>query len=397
MSNILLLMRYYEEEHLKIHSYKFDDQIKAFKNLGNVVYYISISREGYYLINTDGFRLKLANRVNVNNSIMNKILTHQFLYKSILKVYKIGLKFKIVYMRAMPSTHMLHRAIRKIKIISENIVVEIPSYPPSSEYKIEKSIIKKLVFRVNNLYEKKIAKSVDLYTLIGEKSDNFLGKPAINISNGIDVERVNISSFPTKIKGEINILLLAKMAKWHSYDRILKGLKDFVDNNNLISLTYKIKLWFVGPDTDGSLNEWKSLAINLGLSDYTVFIDALHGEELDTYFSYMNIGIGALGLFKKNAKITSELKIREYCARGLPFIYAANDESLEESLKFCKKVPNNNTNIDFRDIINLYELTYRDREKISNEMRRYAKDFMSWEASFTKIFKFLDDYRGEMK
>ncbi|MEG1886655.1 MAG: hypothetical protein RR177_00880, partial [Oscillospiraceae bacterium] len=145
----------------------------------------------------------------------------------------------------------------------------------------------------------------------------------------------------------------------------------------------------VGPDGDGSLKEWQDLTERLKLQDYVSFHGAKFGSELSDMFNQCDIACDSLGCYVKNFNACSSLKIREYTARGIPFILTINDNLIDESLPFWKRFEDNSNNIDMKSVIDFVEET----RKISNlpqKMNDYAKENMTWERQLQILFDKLN-------
>jgi glycosyltransferase involved in cell wall biosynthesis len=132
----------------------------------------------------------------------------------------------------------------------------------------------------------------------------------------------------------------------------------------------KIELLIVG---DGSeKNNLIQRVIDTGLTNNVIFTGALEGKELDLIFNDVHIGIGTLGSYRKKLFSSSTLKVREYAARGLPFILAEDDIDFSNNLEFVYRVPNNSSPINFFNIINWYS-DLRQSQISSLEIRKYAE------------------------
>jgi hypothetical protein len=60
----------------------------------------------------------------------------------------------------------------------------------------------------------------DAAVLIGDKSDHFFGLPAINITNGVNVDEFSFQRRPGN-SGEIVLVGVAGTLWWQAYDRVL--------------------------------------------------------------------------------------------------------------------------------------------------------------------------------
>ena len=135
--------------------------------------------------------------------------------------------------------------------------------------------------------------------------------------------------------------------------------------------------------------QWTALVKQLGLEKEVVFHGVKYGTELDEMFDYVDVGIGTLGLYRKQFSFSSILKIREYCARGLPFVYAGDDPAFEGQTAFCMQVPNDDSIIDVQAVMSFAE-NMRDKAGVMEDMRRYASSNISWKVQMQKIFTALE-------
>ena len=115
---------------------------------------------------------------------------------------------------------------------------------------------------------------------------------------------------------------------------------------------------------------------------------SLTGDPLTAMFDTAAAGIGTFGMYRNNMDHASILKIREYMARGLPFIYAHDDPDLTEDMPWCIRFPNDDSPVDMQRVADFVDKV-REHTGLSGEMRAYAAGHMSWEAQFTKLFGVL--------
>jgi hypothetical protein len=358
---------------------KFDNQMNAFKSMGYDISFIGYDLKNIYLCQQYKkyklYFLYWKFLPKFNNSIL-----YTYIFLSVIKAFKYN-KFDYIYIRYCPILPFYLKMVYFIKTHSSKLVIEIPSFPQQKEEDSDNRIYRRFVFFISRYLRKNEAKYVDLYLLIGEKTHGFnLGKPALNIENGIDVESVNLRT-PCITDSEIHILALANMARWHGYDRLILGLDEYLNTN----IHTKITIHLIGNDGDGTLKKLKELVIKRRLCDYVFFEKAKYGIDLDNVFNRCDIGIGAIGLFRKKIDNTSELKIREYCARGIPFIYSGFDPVLKDNLEFCLKIPNDSSNVNIQCLIDFVKET-RKNNQLPIKMRRFASSKMSWQIQFQKMF-----------
>lgn len=368
---------------------KFDGQIAAAKRLGLDVYYTACDNKYIYLVHNND-RMELRRKAFSRRiPILSEIDEYHALYmatKNIKKYYKIH--FSYCYIRMMYATPGFIYAIKRLHDADTKNIIEIPTYPHVREIEAMKNGIVKEMLTVSMRGEKYLAKYVDLFALIGDKSNGtYLSKPSVNIENGIDVENIPLRHHASGLNNEIHLLALASMNYWHGYDRLIEGIFNYY----IDSQDYSIVLHMVGPEGDGSLVEWRALAKKRGIEQHVKIEGVLYGTKLEHMVNLCDVGIASLGLHRSGFASSSILKIREYFARGLPFIYATSDESLRENSieKYCLKVPNDDSAIDMKAVIAFIKRA-RMEKLLSEQMRQFAVSNLSWDRQFSKIFNRLE-------
>ena len=122
----------------------------------------------------------------------------------------------------------------------------------------------------------------------------------------------------------------------------------------------------------------EALAQLLGLTDRVTFHGPLYDETLNTLVARCDVGVGSLGMYRYGLAQGMTLKLREYLARGLPFVSAVDDPALPADADFALRVPNDDTPIDMNAIVAFAQKAKSDAE-LSARMRAYAQASLSWE------------------
>ncbi len=383
MGKVLYVMKYPLEEPYSIMQ-KLDGQMKAVSSLGHEVYYISFDREHLYLNHGDSREI-IQHTTAGRSKVYYHLISFYDIYSAADKALKKE-KFDLVYFRYGP-LNMMGSRLLKTAAEKSTLVVEIPTFPANRE--TQKTAMRRLYMRLSDKRWIKAAQYISLFTLIGEKADSFLGVPALNIDNGVFVEGIPMKTGVNAKDGKRHLLAVAAMSNWQGYDRIIQGLANW---KNPRSGEYVIDM--VGDEGDGSLKEWKRLAFECGLEKQVIFHGRLTGDRLTEMFETAEIGLGSLGMYRKRMNDGSVLKIREYMARGLPFLYAHDDPALSEDMPWCIKFPNDGSPINMNRVDEFVNSlgTY---QEMSKQMRQYAAEHMSWEAQFTRIFSKLKELTGK--
>lgn len=288
-------------------------------------------------------------------------------------------RFDVVYMRHCPISPKGIRMMRRIAEAGSQLVVEIPSFPLENEGK--RNMLRRLYWAYSQHCWKRAAQYVTRFVVIGGPADSYLGRPAMNIDNGVDVEAIPLRQHEPAADGKIHFLALATMARWHGFDRLIQGVAQMS-----LELRQQLVVDMVGSDGDGSLPRWQQLVEELGMQEYIRFHGYQTGKALDEVFATADVGICSLGLHRHGYQTASHLKLREYTARGLPFVYAGQDPSIPQGASFCLRIPADDSPVPMEEAL-AFARRMRGQAQIPGEMRRYARENMSWEAPMKKALQ----------
>lgn len=372
---VLYLMRYTEsiDDAKKI---KFDGQINGLRKLGYDVHYIAYNDKSFYLV-TNNERIYLKTVIVCNSGLY----FHTKFFSDLCKVSTTIIKkyeYNFVYIRTMYLGMSGVRLNRKIFNEKMPIIVELPTFIANGAEK-HRNWVRKIASIYLDWCNKLSANYVSFFVLIGDKANAYMRRPAINIANGIDVENCPLRNaiFDMDV---IHLVSVSSMAYWHGYDRLIRGLANYQEKD------FKVIYHVIGK---GAMNEpWRELAKQLGVDDKVIFHGAMFGEELYSFLDTCDVGIGALGAYRKAIDITSELKIREYTAYGLPFIYGTKDVTIRNNFEYSARIPNDDSDVNIGEVV-AFALKMRTEKDVSEEMHAYAAQHMSWEGQWEKILNQL--------
>lgn len=305
----------------------------------------------------------------------NSFLT--FLSK-IIDLYEIH---TLYYRKAHPSNKLFNLA-KKRNLIK---IIEIPTYPFENELKKATNKIEYNLFWKNGM--NKFEDFADIIVAISSDNTLNLGKKFVLISNGIRLEDIKIKN--QNKNSSINLLSIANVAFWHGYDRIIKGLDEYYKKNQKKEVYYHC----VGEGAE--LENLKNLVKELKLEKYVIFHGTKVGEELDKIVDDSDIAFGSLGNHRKGLYSDSALKNREYCARGIPFVIASNDQDFPESFPYVFRIPQDDTPVDIDKVINWYEDLSKKHPDYSLEMRKYAEENLSWDAKMKPVIEKIKELARE--
>ncbi len=267
---------------------------------------------------------------------------------------------------------------RKCKIIFEyNSIVR-------DEAKLGKSIFPYLrdIF-FGRSFRKRTDAIIGVTDQITQSQLEYLGgksMPHITIGNGINAGLLPQRNPPLFDEFTLNLLCVANVSLWHGLDRLLHGISIYLGTLNVI-------LHIVGDGEE--LPHLQKLAGDLGISDQVVFHGFVTGEPLDALFDLCHIAVGSLGIHRKGLTQTSELKGREYCARGIPYIIACADPDFPADFPYILHIPADESPIDIDQIAAFTKKAFSDPDH-SERMRHYAVEYLDWSVKMKKLKDFIE-------
>ena len=291
-------------------------------------------------------------------------------------VDRIGEDTQFIYIRKYLIDSSFIKLLKQIrqKKTDIRIFMEIPTYPYDREWF---RLIDKPMLWKEKIYRQHVDRYLD-YIITLDDSKEIFGVPCINIINGIDQSYIRTRK-PVKHTGtDVHMLAVALFQPSHGYERVLEGMHTYYQGNP----ERKIMFHLVG---DGVEKMYGELIRKWALEPYLVQYGRLYGEELDKVFDYCQIGIGPLGLYKAGINKAGTLKSREYCARGLPFVYSGTDDILEENgFPYACQVSNDRTPLDLNDVLEFYD-RLGDEEEMIRRMAQFSEDHFQWKSIMKKV------------
>lgn len=370
-----------DESNLSGYKYKIHSQCGAIKNIGYDVYLLTISNHEVMLYRfKDNDKSLIFRKKNKRQRIFKQrnILDEFFLFKyfvSILNNLIRDIQAEFLYLRRIvPITPILVKALRHYRNAGVKIFYEYPTFPWEKELLAEKKF---LFYFLDKIQFNSLKKSVNHLVIVGADESNFKF-PYKVISNAIRVDDIPIISRDNNDElQEINMIGVANVNLFHGFDRLIYGIKKYYDGPNSL----KVKFHIVGKISSGLKLE--EIVHDLNLQDYVIFHGYKDGQELNNLFNQMHIGVGCLGVHRKNVDSLNSLKNREYAARGLPFIFSETDHAIEnKNPQFIIKESFDDSPIDIDRII----IFYKNLKVNPKQIRQFAIKYLNWETEMMKVF-----------
>lgn len=274
--------------------------------------------------------------------------------------------------------------LKRIKGNNPNIkiVVELPTYPYDKEYL---GRVGKICLLIDKLNRKKLAEVVDRFAVVAwpGESNAIWNIPVLPIYNGIDLKAVTVKQGAKRCGNKINLLCIAYFSPWHGFDKFILGLSEYGKESH----EYDITLHMVG--TGPELPKYKELVEKLHLQEYVVFYGEMN-EGLDELYETMDIGVCSVNSGQFGVKLSSQLKSREYLAKGLPVITAGDIDVLQDADFPYECIVDPQKPIDFHKIAQFYENNIlEEADKAVKDIRSFAEEYCSWEAAMGSVLEYL--------
>jgi len=393
MRDKIIYISYVDLENKPGYNHKIEHQAKALSKTEFEVYLLTQYRKKRIaFIKLENNKLKIIKKFSPEKEYKNKYLFHYFFNRQYFKIFldlDKEYKFDYYYIRRIsPVTPAMLNALKKLREENKIIFYEIPTFPWKEE---AKKNFNKISYCMDVLSYGKLLKLVDYVPAIYNDSatlSKIEKKKFIKISNGISAKNIKLKR-NKKNDNTINFVSVAFTAKWHGYDRIIKGLYEYYKTNPEKEIYYHC----VGEGSD--LENLKTLVRELSLEKYVIFHGIKTGEDLDKVVDECDIAFGSLANHRKRLYADSALKNREYCARGIPFVIASDDQDFSETFPFVYRIPKDDTPVDVSQVIKWYENLIKEHPNYSMEMRRYAEENLSWDAKMKPVIEKIKELAKE--
>jgi len=355
---------------------KISSQLNELTKIGIIAQRITVKKSFYFNDENDVSRFQRI--INIFTIIKNQY----DMAKAVKQVNSLLGQKGILYFRyPCPYNYYISIFLKKseyCKIVTEHNTIEV------LEYKLLHNFI--LLFL--ELVFGKIARNFSdgIVGVTDEITEYQLGRighdrmPHITIGNGITVAAIKIRNPPNFLGNRLDLLCVAHVMPWHGFDRVIESMASFHGNKEIV-------FHIVG---DGAgIILLKKLANRYNLDKKVIFYGYLSGKALDDLFDQCHIAVGSLGIHRKGLSQTSELKLREYCARGIPSIYSASEPDFPNNFPYFLKVPEDDGPLDLEEIFGFTSKIYLDKNH-NIKMRKYATENLDWNIKIKKLRDFCE-------
>jgi Glycosyl transferases group 1 len=291
-----------------------------------------------------------------------------------------------------------YNTLRMLKEKGIITLLEIPTYPIGGEVKSyfkqllnDKKLFTLLIKGIGGIIHKILSRELKKFTdyvVTFMPFEEIWGIKVIEIDNGVAVNEINkIKKTTINNKEAITLIGVANIDIWHGYDRVLKGISEYLKDDQGIN---KRKIYFKVVGEGREFSNIKKLANDLEINSCVEFLGMQDGQVLNDLFENADLAVSSLGMHRIGVSNGSTLKTKEYCARGIPFIYAYNEKKIPDDFEYAIKFSSDEDFINMEKVVSFYDNVvingnYRE------DMRDFAKTNFTWDSQMGIIAKEISE------
>lgn len=376
--DVFMVVNYEKNNHAIGITKKIFGQIEAMKKLGYHVFYTAYVEGGIEISDANTGEIICFNKYFTSNKKVQHAI-RRFLLLIIAKKYIVERKetLKAVYIRYLYFDGPMLGLLKSIKRKHVPIVMEMHSYPCLGLHFSWEGVF----FILDKTFQNRCAQFIDCFANMSQNDLPFVGKQkVVTISNTLDPNAIKMRKPVEKKDDTLRLLSVAYEREAHGFDRVVKGLSEYYRAGG----TKRILVYFVGK----YLKSTHELVRKLDLGEYCQFIDPVEGKELDYYYDLADIAIGHLANHRIGSYSGSSIKIQEYMAKGIPFIYAWNEMTIPSKYKYAFKFDLNDEPIDFNLVVSFFD-SLPNPQKVARDMRSDFERFAGWDNQLKKVMTAL--------
>lgn len=303
--------------------------------------------------------------------------------------------YDAVYIKGLLANPYAYRiaAAAKAGNPSCKVIFEVATYPYWGEYKRffrvdrQKRDIRAFMGHVLEVFQHftsapRMKRKVDVLAVFGQSVERLWGIPARTVDNGVEVDKIAVKQERRQPGETVHLLGVAGTSVAHGYSRVLEGLVQY--RNSRLAGSPDVHFDLVGANE--TINALKTYAEEQNLGNLVSFLGYKNAQGLAALYNQCDAAVSSLGVYRINLTYLSPLKSREYCAAGIPFVYAYED-TLPADAPFTLKIPNDASPVQIEDVVQFVENCRSDADLPAKE-RQFAKDHYDWKIIMKRVLDF---------
>lgn len=353
---------------------KVKGQVSALRSLGNNVLYSCYYDNRFAVMDNNdhicAYKNNIFSKTRLNHA------SRRFGLISFVTDYIKHHTFDIVYMRYHYFDKYTLNLIKAAKRAGAKVIMEMHSYPCLGGDRLLDKVFSKLEM----VYQQKCTEEIDLFANMSQDLLPF-GKPEVHIRNTFDASEITLRE-PQLSKNTFRLLSVAYERPAHGFDRLINGISRYYSEVG----SENIEVIFAGKYMEST----KNLVSKLGLEERCRFIAPVSGKDLDLLYNTSNIAVGHLANHRINSFSGSAIKTQEFLAKGIPFIYAWNEEMLSDDYPYAFKIKLNEEPVDVKAMISWYS-GLEDPKVVGTNMRAFFEQSSGWVNQMKSVIDYVEE------
>lgn len=263
------------------------------------------------------------------------------------------------------------------------ILAEVPTYPYDQIGDGAGTIRARCSVLVDKVCRTVLRLFYDRVVSIGYQA-NIFGVKTISIGNGIAAGSLKLKQEVIGSHATLKLIGVCRLEEYHGYDRLVETIRLSIARADQKP---EIEFHIVGPSTP-ALVALKRQVDSAQLNARVFFHGAKQGADLDELFDECHLAVGSLAWHRVGVEHHSNLKTREYMARGIPFIYSGCDDQLAGDFQYASRVPANEAPIDSELLYGFAGRVLADKNH-SRNMRKFATEALNWTVVFAPVIEYI--------
>lgn len=290
-------------------------------------------------------------------------------------------QYDIFFIRHLPAHPLFVRLLRRVKAQNPGlkILMELPTWPYDGEVK---GPVSRLMALPDRWCRRALSRHTDYFVHYGPE-EVIGGRPTLRISNGIQVSDIP----PAAPLPDSPVLRMVAAGSWspgHGLDRVLRAIPGYLAQGHRLQLT----ICGEGPGTP----DIRALIHELNIGHCVAMRGVLRGREFDAVMDSADVAIGGLAIHRKHLKEASPLRHRDYCARGIPFIFAGKDSDIPDQWPFSLSCPTDDDPIDLQQVAAFIQRLKAGQPDYRRRMRQFAIERLDWSVKISELLRQLASY-----
>ncbi len=307
-----------------------------------------------------------------------------FVFADFLLLRKLNFAdYQFIVIRHMPTHPGFILFLRRLKRSYPRlkIILDFPTWP--YDYELGRGVRGRFLLWMDRLCRQRLQQYVDLALHIGPEKDIW-GIPTLQIANGIQPEDFPVKAPISHDRRSLALVFAGSIAHWHGLDRVLSGLVKYYAGEKKHAT--KVSLTIIG---QGDASETlRRMAQECGVEAYVNFTGLQNAQQIKEYYQKADIAVGSLALHRIGLTQGTPLKHREYCAAGLPFVFAGVDADFGPDFLYALQVPADDSPLDIKALQHFFQ-KIANKQQSREQMQAFARNKLSWKVKISPIIAYL--------